>query len=277
MKKFETGNEAWLSRRRWLQGSAGTLLAAGLWPGRLRAADNGSASFSFVAINDTHFSSPKCPGWFEKVTASVRGLEEKPEFCLMVGDLAQNGEQEELGPMKKILKGLGMPYHAVPGNHDYTKAGERAIYEELFPNRLNYHFEQQGWQFVGLDSSEKTKYQGVTIQPPTFAWLEAELPKLDKKKPTVLFTHFPLAAGVRMRPLNADALLESFLDFNLVAVFNGHFHGFTENKLGETVITTNKCCAISRSNHDGTKEKGYFACTVRDGALTRRFAEVLPG
>lgn len=80
-----------------------------------------------------------------------------------------------------------------------------------------------------------------------------------------------------MRPLNADALLTRLLEFNLVAVFDGHFHGFTERVVGRTVLTTNRCCAISRDNHDGTKEKGYFLCTASAGGIQREFVEVKPG
>jgi hypothetical protein len=107
-------------------------------------------------------------------------------------------------------------------------------------------------------------------------WLDDTLPKLDHGTPTIVFTHFPLGALVPMRPLNADTVLERFTEFNLVAVFDGHFHGFTERKSGRTVLTTNKCCAISRANHDGTKEKGYFLCTADEGRIRREFIEVKP-
>ena len=74
--------------------------------------------------------------------------------------------------------------------------------------------------------------------------------------------------------MNADDLLERFQDFNVVAVFNGHFHGFTEHEVRGTVFTTNKCCSISRGNHDQTTEKGYFLCRAQDGRITREFIEV---
>ena len=70
----------------------------------------------------------------------------------------------------------------------------------------------------------------TTIQPATFRWLDDHLSRLEKSKPTVLFTHFPLGEKVTYRPLNAEALLERFREFNLVSVFNGHFHGFTERQ-----------------------------------------------
>ena len=49
-----------------------------------------------------------------------------------------------------------------------------------------------------------------------------------------------------------------------------------EKKSGETILTTNKCCAFARGNHDGTKEKGYFLCKAKDGKIERTFVEVKP-
>ncbi len=192
----------------------------------------------------------------------------------MVGDLAEHGTKSELGPMRDVLRSLHRPFHVVIGNHDYLADTDRSTWDNLFPQALNYHFEHRGWRFIGLDSSEGTKYERTRIQPATLGWLDDTLQKLDRAAPTVVFTHFPLGVEVPMRPLNADDLLSRFKEFNLVAVFNGHHHGFTERKSGRTTLTTNRCCAISRDNHDGTKEKGYFFCTAREGAIRRTFIEV---
>ncbi len=265
------------SRREWIRNSAAATLALGLWPGCARFADNGrGGEFTFLEINDTHYSSPKCPEWFERVTASVRAHRPKPDFCLVVGDLAEGGTEKELGPMRDVLRGLGMPFHPVIGNHDYTTQTDRSAWDRLLPRRLNYRFEHRDWQFVGLDTSEGKKYEKTAIQSGTFRWLDDNLRKLDRKKPTVLFTHFPLGPDTQYRPLNADDLLERFHEFNLVAVFNGHFHGFTERIISNTVFTTNKCCSIARGNHDKTREKGYFLCRAKEGRIEREFIEVQP-
>ena len=102
------------------------------------------------------------------------------------------------------------------------------------------------------------------------------MPKLDRKRPTAIFTHFPLGPLTPSRPENADALLERLIGLNLQAVFSGHFHGFTERVLGNVALTTDRCCAISRANHDGTPEKGYFLCEAKAGRITRTFVEVKP-
>ena len=263
------------SRRQWLGRSAAATLALGLWPGCARFGGNGrGGDFTFVVVNDAHYSSPKCPNFFARVTASIRALTSKPEFCLMVGDLAENGTSQELGGMRDVLRGLGMPFHVVIGNHDYESQTERGPWEQLLPKSLNYYFEHRDWRVIALDSSEGKKYQNTTIQPATLSWLDDHLPKLDHRQPTILFTHFPLGPDTTYRPANADAMLERFRDFNLVAVFNGHFHGFTERTVRDTVFTTNKCCSIARGNHDKTTERGYFLCRVQAGKIEREFIEV---
>lgn len=266
-----------LSRRDWIRNSVGATLALGLWPGCARFGENGrGGEFTFAVINDMHYTSPKCPEWFERVTASLRSQKSRPEFCLVVGDLAEKGTAAELGPVRDVLRGFKIPYHAVIGNHDYVAQTDRSTWDEFFPRQVNYRFRHRGWQFIGLDSSEGLKYQNTRIQPHTLRWVDEQLEKLDPKQPTILFTHFPLGPGTTYRPLNTDELLERFKDFNIVSVFNGHFHGYTERTVGQTVFTTNKCCSIARGNHDKTTEKGYFVCRAKDGRIEREFIEVKP-
>jgi UDP-2,3-diacylglucosamine pyrophosphatase LpxH len=78
------------------------------------------------------------------------------------------------------------------------------------------------------------------------------------------------------RATNADEVLEKFKEYNLQAVFNGHFHASTERKVGNVTLTTFRCCTFSRENHDGSKEKGDFLCQAREGKIARQFVEFKP-
>lgn len=84
------------------------------------------------------------------------------------------------------------------------------------------------------------------------------------------------SAGVAMRPLSADAVGGACLESGLVAVFSGRFHGFRGRHHRQATPTTNRWGAISRGNHDGTKEKGYVGRAAEDGLIRRQFVEVRP-
>ena len=262
-----------LNRREALQHlGAGALLALGLWPGALRA-DNEipSRSFRFLVINDTHCLTRECGVYLEGVVRQMR--KEDAEFTLHAGDLTDKAERDYFGLVKEIFEPLPGPFHPVIGNHDYVSNTDRTTYTQVFPRQFNYHFTHRGWQFIGLDTSDGQRYEKTSIQPETFRWLDEQLPKLNQRKPTVIFTHFPLGLDVNYRPRNADALLDRFRDVNLQAVFSGHYHAFTERISAGVVLTTNRCCSLKRGNHDGSKEKGYFLCSAQEGRILRSFVE----
>jgi len=259
-----------------MQTSAGALLAAGLWPGALAAADAPAPDFAFLSMNDLHYIDEKDAPFFKRAVDKLKTASPQAKLLLILGDLVETGDAKAHAAIRDILKTAGLEMKVVIGNHDYLKdaPNDRKSYVELWPDSLNYTFDHAGWQFVALDSSDGTKFEKTAVLQPTLDWLDGMLPKLDKKRPMILITHFPLGEKVTYRPTNAEALLDRFKEYNLKAVFNGHFHGNTEKQRGEILITTGKCCAKSRDNHDGTKEKGFYACKTRDGKVIREFVQV---
>jgi 3',5'-cyclic AMP phosphodiesterase CpdA len=266
-----------LNRRQLLRWSVGSLLAAGLWPGAIDAdGPGGSEEFHFIQANDLHYIDRGCGQWLERVIRQMRSHTAPIDFCLLVGDLAHEGRAEQLAAVRDIFAKLGKPTHVVIGNHDYLTQADRKAYEQLYPRKLNYHLEHRGWQLVGLDTTEGQASRNTSIQPHTLRWLDDNLARLDKRKPMILFTHFPMGPWVLGRPTNAAAMLTRFKEFNLRAVFNGHLHAFTQRQIGQTIFTTDRCCSFRRPNHDNSKEKGYFLCHAKDGDISRRFVEVSP-
>jgi 3',5'-cyclic AMP phosphodiesterase CpdA len=262
------------SRRELMRWSAGALLAADLWPGRLFAAETDAAALEFIIVNDLHTIDAACGKWQEKVVASMKAQAAKPAFCMIAGDLVENGKASEFAIVNDVYKALGIPIYTVPGNHDYPpKTTDRKPYEAARPQSVNYTFEAGGWQFVALDSTDGTKATAAVLKP-TLDYLDHALPKLDKSKPTILITHFPLGPGVKNRSTNADAVLDRFKAYNLSAVFGGHYHASTETAVRGIPIRTNRCCSLKRGNHDGSKEKGYFVCSAKDAKVSATFVEV---
>ena len=248
-------------------------VALGSMAGRVGASEG--KGFRFIAANDLHYDKGVCRQWFTAMVEQMKRSAPDGVFCLLCGDLANTGERESLVAVKEIFGGLGMPVYPVPGNHDYgEKDGLRVGYDEEFPGRLNYRFEEAGWQFLGLDTTMGLKFSGTTIGEPTFEWLDGEMVKMDKEKPTICFTHFPLGEKVANRPVNADRLIERLLKLNIAGVLSGHWHGASEVPVGRGLMTTNRCCARVRGNHDRSLLKGWFVCEAKgDGTLERKFVE----
>lgn len=250
-----------------------TLLSAGLWPGRLSAgARTGLKPFEFLVVNDLHHASAECDPWFEALTRQMRG-HANTAFVLVLGDLSDEATRSSLGSIRDHLRTLHCPFHVQVGNHDHTQDHRRKDYEDLFPGQVNYHFEHLGWQFVGIDSSEGTKYEQTRIQAHTLAYLDGVVRSIDPARPTVLFTHFPLAQAVKMAPLNSGECLDRFRQINLQAVFSGHYHAYTRNQDHGTTLITNRCCSRKRGNHDGGTIKGYWRVSTSDDGLQREFIE----
>ncbi len=268
-----------VSRRRFVQSTLLASTAATLgWPGSLRAGDAAvgeQGTFTFIAVNDLHFTEPSlCGAWFEKVFPAMRASAPQAEFVLVSGDLTSEARAEEFAGMREAFELLHLPVHVTCGNHDMTGQGGHELYDRYFPNQYHYAFAHRGWQFFAFNTANGRGYQNIAMRDSVFQWLDQNLGKFNPGKPSVLFTHFPQGFGLARRSANADQFLERFKDFNLQAILNGHWHGYSETTLREAWITTNRCCARIRENHDGSPLKGWFVCEAREGRVTRRFVQV---
>ena len=261
--------------RREALGKLAALLAAGLWPGALRAAAMGvpAAEFTFVAANDFHHREPACDAWFAALFRQI-AAHIQVEFCLGLGDLADKGRPESMTTIARLAKEAGLRFHVTPGNHDNDLEESTAVFDRVLPGQLNYTFAHRAWQFVVIDSTDGKKWGQTHVQPATLAWLDTALPKLNPQAPLVLATHFPLASSTPLCPLNAEEVLAKFVPYNLRLVLGGHHHGRTEATRGSYTLVTNACCSRVAGNHDGTKAKGYWLCrTQADGGVRREFVE----
>lgn len=260
-----------MTRRAALRAAAALALA----PAVAARAWAGSASddFHFVVANDLHYRDERCAEWLGRVIAHLRALRPAPAFCVLDGDLSDTGTAAQLGAVRELFRTLPMPVHPIIGNHDFTESGDRAPFEKVFGPRLNFRFRHAGWEFLALDTTQGRDVYRTHIADPTLAWLDQTLPDLSRRRPVVVFTHFPLGRNW-LRPRNADALLARLRGHELRAVLSGHWHGITERTKGTASLSTGRCCSWWRTNHDGSLLKGFTLCRVRDGRLTHEFVAV---
>jgi calcineurin-like phosphoesterase family protein len=234
-------------------------------------AAEGEAGFSFVIANDLHYRDERCARWFEKVTASIRGFD--PAFVVLAGDLSENGDRTQLGAVRDIFRTLSIPLKAVIGNHDHHAGEGRKAFADLFGAAPNARFDFGAWQFLLLDTTEGNNVFRTRISTDTLQWAERAARAIDREKPVLVVSHFPLGRNW-LRPVNASALIETLRNCNFHGSFGGHWHGWTEPVDNGVQLVTGRCCSWWRTNHDGSDQKGYFLCRATPNGVTHRFVVV---
>lgn len=128
----------------------------------------------------------------------------------ILGDLAENGKEEEYNVAKKLLGKLNKPVFCVPGNHD-----DKNLLKETFPSlyidtekNLSFNYETDKHEFIGLDSTLKDSSKGIICQN-RLSWLDQKLSLITKK--VVLLMHHPaLSVGYNIDSIklidNSDLL-----------------------------------------------------------------------
>lgn len=257
-----------LDRRAFFQvmgASAAGIVANGLLPPHsfqlvevVHAADK-TPKFSFAYVSDTHLYSPKLNDQF--IRAAMRAIEDvnrldpQPDFVLFGGDLAQLGKKEELDIGKQLLKDIKAPVRMMVGEHDWFLDMGEAWKGYFGPP--TYSFDHKGVHFVtlmsvnekdfwtargltpeqrmkivaGLDNGAQSRFEVGDEQR---KWLEADLARIDKKTPLIIFSHSPLYKYYR--PWNfwtedADEVQQILRPFDNVTVIHGHTHQVLSNQI----------------------------------------------
>ncbi|MET0381916.1 MAG: metallophosphoesterase [Burkholderiaceae bacterium] len=180
-----------------LAGLGGAVVASGLGPwGRALAA--AGQDFSFVQMTDTHWGfegppNPQAKDTLRRAVAAVNGLEHQPDFVMFTGDLthAAPDDQERhrrMTEFKSIVAGLKCKdVRFIPGEND-AGLDNGEMYRQMFGDG-HYSFDHKGVHFVSLDNVSDPN--GL-IGENQLEWLHADLARLDKSAPVVVFAHRPL-------------------------------------------------------------------------------------
>src|SRR3546814_18425357 len=89
-------------------------------------------------ITDLHVSLPGAllagrsdtAGFLDRAVARLNGLDPRPDFVLVTGDLVEGGSEAEYRHLRERLAPPAMPVFLAPGNHD-GRAAFRATFAAL--------------------------------------------------------------------------------------------------------------------------------------------------
>lgn len=127
---------------------------------------------------------------FAALMARVGALTPRPDLLLVSGDLAEAGVDEEYAFVLDGLESLGIPFLAVPGNHDMRAPLRRVLarHTGTEPEHAGVVRVQDGVRVIGLDTLVEGASHGA-LRPAQLAWLQGALD--GEGLPTLIFMHHP--------------------------------------------------------------------------------------
>ncbi|TAJ13720.1 metallophosphoesterase [Marinilabiliaceae bacterium JC017] len=143
------------------------------------------------------------------------------DFVTITGDLSNMGSDAELMAVKKALDGLTIPYHIIPGNHEYNwSESGGATYEKIWgADRFKFSF--GNYNFVGYNCGPYMKMGDGHVKQQDLIWLSSALSQLDNEHGyTISMAHYPLDANLDNWPDVTKILKEN----NVNISFCGHGH-----------------------------------------------------
>lgn len=254
-----------VDRRGFLKGSGLALAGTALPLSMIELAFADSAqNFSFAYISDSHIQQIKgakfVRNWDRgliRAVAECNIMSPRPDFVMYGGDIAQLGRKAEIDHGLEILSALRDPMHFVMGEHDYYFDLGDYWSQKFGPQ--HYSFDHKGVHFVVLNSiltdddwtlrrwpsAEERMNQMALLDNPNGSpfmvgdkqreWLKADLSKIDRATPVVVFSHSPLQKIFRNWNFwteDAEQVQELLKPFDKVNVFYGHVHQIQYNQIG---------------------------------------------
>jgi hypothetical protein len=228
-----------LSRRSFLATSAG--LAIGTVSGC-----GSEQPVSCALITDIHYAD-KDTGGTRNYRASIRKTRlfaetlagRNPTFAVELGDIIDKAAlEDEIGYVRAIkteFASVGVPCHAVIGNHDVATFSKDEFLAHVGGRAPWYSFDHGAWHFVVLDanfSGDGTPYDAgnfnwtdTVIPPEELSWLASDLAAAANRK-TVCFIHQNLHDEGDEHGVKNAAEVRGVLEEagTVAAVFQGHMH-----------------------------------------------------
>jgi 3',5'-cyclic AMP phosphodiesterase CpdA len=193
-----------------------------------------------IQISDTHLSRMK-PHFADNWSPIADWLKrQQPDLVVHTGDVTVDGadQEDDMQHCAELMRSLGLPVLAVPGNHDVGDAGDRhqpvddvrlaRWRRHLGPDRWVHDLE--GWRLIGLnalllgsDTAEETKQM---------EWLAAAMADAGGRK-LGWFLHRPVFLDSpdegdtgywSVKPAPRKRLLDLLRRHDVALVASGHLH-----------------------------------------------------
>ncbi|MDF3983606.1 metallophosphoesterase [Luteibacter sp. PPL554] len=225
---------------------------------------------TWIHIGDLHASDEDdyvSVGHLETIVEAVNQAPEGAvDFVYLPGDNANHATQEQYRRLRPLLDRLNVPFHAIPGDHDFETKSLDTFYTELGMDHLPMAVDVKGYRCLFLDVvSAGTGGPDFRLGDTQWGWLQHELHRSQAaEQPAVVFMHaYPgdLKQG-------GEAIAHAFADANVAFVDTGHTH--YNELLNDGWVIYGATRSTGQIEEDDGRP-GYTVIHVDDGVVSWRF------
>lgn len=275
------------SRRHFLRKLGAVAAPLVVHPWCLRAAAARS-ELSFIVVTDTHL------GHKDSETAGKMWLKTAAEmgkapgaFVLHLGDIVDQGREEQYPKYLEGRKLIGKPVHEIPGNHD-----PHELFQKYLRKEVDAAIEHEWLRVLLVGNAHTDSHEGF-ITPEQLTWMDGQCDLAAEKDQLILVAmHVPAHEnkhpdrGWFVKPANGQTAFYELMkkhSARLLALFHGHFHnglrGWDDHAPVHEV-----CFPSALYNQDRKLEAqkapgynpvefrtGFTRVTIRDGGIELNF------
>jgi Icc protein len=221
----------------------------------------------FLQIGDLHITDPGLQNHadlrriVDEVNENTAG---KIDFVYLPGDNADDGTPEQFGIVHDEMSRLILPWHAIPGDHDFKPRSLDDFYAGLHVRKLPYVVEISGCRCVFLDVvSRGTGGLDFRLGEVRLVWLRSQLEaaQRDDKAATVFMHAYPADLGEE-----AAELAAMFDESPVALVSMGHTHYNEISNDGRTIYA-----AMRSTGQIEEGDVGFAFAAIDRGAVSWRF------
>jgi 3',5'-cyclic-AMP phosphodiesterase len=221
----------------------------------------------FIHIGDLHVTEADLQNHLDlrRIVDDVnRNMRGRIDFVFVAGDNADDGAAKQFRIIHDELSRLDVPWHVIPGDHDFKPRSLDNFYSALGARRLSYATEIAGCRCIFLDVvSAGSGGPDLRLGSAVVSWLREQLDQAHKDRTTaVVFMHaYPADLGDE-----AEELAALFDQSPVALVDMGHTH---YNELANDGRTIYAATRSTGQIEEG--EAGFSFIAVDGGVVSWRF------
>ena len=175
------------------------------------------------------------------------------DFVVLDGDLTNEGSDEQLQNVKRLIDNIKHPLYVIPGNHEnnWSQSATKTFIDIWGNDR--FVAEIGDYIIVGANCGPFMKMGDGHVKQEDLHWLDSVLKeKVKEGKKVISFNHYPLRKDDLDNYVDYIKVLEKY---PVIVHINGHYHNYTPYMSGD--IPSMMVGALDRG-------KGVYGYTIVD-------------